>query len=45
MRELSSGIYNTLKSGSRVRHGITARDFLEGVESSNEHVEANLPVG
>ena len=28
MRELSSGIYNTLKSGSRVRHGITARDFL-----------------
>ena len=42
MRELSSGIYNTLKSGSRVRHGITARDFLERVESSNEHVEANL---
>ena len=27
MKELSSGIYNTLKSGSRMHHGITARDF------------------
>ena len=42
MRELSSGIYNTLKSGSHVCHGITARDFVQGIECSNQKVEANL---
>lgn len=42
MRELSSGIYSTLKSGNRVCYGITARDFLQGIESSDQQVEANL---
>ena len=42
MDELSSGIYNTLKSGTSVQCGITAKDFFQGVETANHQVEANL---
>ena len=42
MLELSSCIYNTLKSGNPVSSGITARDFVQGIESSDQQVEANL---
>ena len=42
MRELSSGIYNTLKSGTRVQSGISAKDFVQGIETANHQVEANL---
>ena len=43
LRELSSGIYNTLKSGGqRCEGNTTASNFVEGIHSSDHKVEANL---
>ena len=40
MRELSSGIYNVMKSTGR--NGMSVKDFLAGVDSSDKQIEANL---
>ena len=40
MRELSAGVYNLLKSTRR--HPMSVSMFLDSVEASNEHLEANL---
>ena len=40
LRELSSGIYNVLKTTGK--HGMSVKDFLNGVDSSNKQMEANL---
>ena len=40
LRELSSGIYNVLKTTGK--HGMSVKDFLKGVNSSNKQMEANL---
>ena len=40
LRELSSGIYNVLNSGSRKHQ--TVRQFVAGINSSDEGIEANL---
>ena len=40
LRELSSGIYNVLKTTGK--HGMSVKDFLGGVDSSNKQMEANL---
>ena len=40
LRELSSGIYNVLKTTRK--HGMSAKDFLRGVDSSNKKTEGNL---
>ena len=40
MRELSTGVYNLLKSTRR--QGISVRKLLESIEDSDEHLEANL---
>lgn len=40
LRELSSGIYNVLKTTGK--HGMSIKDFLKGVDSSNKEMEANL---
>ena len=43
LRELSSGIYNTLKcGGQRCEENNTASNFIEGIHSSDHKVEANL---
>ena len=42
MKELSVGIYNTLKSNWQGCKGFTAKDFVEGVQSSDQKVETNL---
>ena len=42
LRELSSGIYNTLKRSRQGSEGVTAQGFVEGVQSSDEKVEVNL---
>ncbi len=41
LKQLSAGIYNLLRSGKH-RLGTTVQQFLNGVASSNEGVEANL---
>ena len=40
LRELSSGIYNVLKSSSRNSH--TVKQFVDGINSSDAGIEANL---
>ena len=40
MRELSAGVYNLLKTTRR--HAMSVGIFLDNVEASNEHLEANL---
>ena len=40
LRELSSGIYNVLKTTGK--HGMSIKDFLKGVDSLNKEMEANL---
>ena len=40
LRELSSGIYNVLKTTGK--HGMSVKDFLSEVDSSNKKMEANL---
>ena len=40
LRELSSGIYNVLKATGK--HGMSVKDFLDGVDCSNKQMEANL---
>ena len=40
MCELSSGIYNVLKSSSRRSH--TVKQFVDGINSSDAGIEANL---
>jgi len=40
MRELSSGIYNVMKSTGR--NGMSVKDFLAGLNSSDKQIEANL---
>ena len=40
MRELSSGIYNVLKSSSRKSH--TMKQFVDGINSGDTGIEANL---
>ena len=40
LRELSSGIYNVLKSSSRRSH--TVKQFVDGINSSDAGIEANL---
>ena len=42
LRELSSGIYNVLKMTGK--HGMSVKDFLKGVDSSNKQMEANLSI-
>ena len=40
LRELSSGIYNVLKSSSRRSH--TVKQFVDGISSADAGIEANL---
>ena len=40
LRELSSGIYNVLKTTGK--HGMSVKDFLSVVDSSNKQMEDNL---
>ena len=40
LRELSSGIYNVLKTTGK--HGMSVKDFLKEVDSSNKQMEANI---
>ena len=40
MRELCSGIYNVMKATGK--HGMCVKDFLNGIDSSDKQVEANL---
>ena len=40
IRELSSGIYNVMKSTGK--NGMSVKDFLAGVNSSDKQMEANL---
>ena len=40
LRELSSGIYNVLKSSSRKSH--TVKQFVDGINSGDTGIEANL---
>ena len=40
LRELSSGICNVMKTTGK--QGMSIKDFLKGVDSCNEHIEANL---
>ena len=40
LRELSSGIYNVLKTTGK--HGMSVKDFLGGVDSANKQMEANI---
>ena len=40
LRELSSGIYNVLKITGK--HGISVKDFLKEVHSSDKQMEANI---
>ena len=40
LRELSSGIYNVLKSSSRRSH--TVKQFVDGINSADAGIEANL---
>ena len=40
LRELSSGIYNVLKSSSRKSH--TMKQFVDGINSGDTGIEANL---
>ena len=42
LRELSSGIYNTLKRSGQGRQEVTAHNFVEGIHLSDHKVEANL---
>ena len=41
LRQLSAGIYNLMRSGKH-KHGLTVNQFLNGISSSCENVEANL---
>ena len=41
LRQLTAGIFNMLRSGKH-QHGLTVQQFLNGVSSSCENVEANL---
>ena len=42
LRELSSGICNVMKTTGK--HGLSVKDFLKGVDSCNEQIEANLSI-
>ena len=41
LRQLSAGIYNLMRSGKH-KHELTVNQFLNGISSSCENVEANL---
>ena len=41
LHELSSGIYNVLKSSSRKSHMV--KQFVDGISSADAGIEANLP--
>ena len=40
LRKLSSGICNVMKTMGK--HGLSIKDFLKGIDSCNEQIEANL---